>query len=79
MLVTHYTEIQHIAEKKKIISVLSKVKSSASNYPSICLESPMYEYQLEACETLILLKFIDISDFLMLHFGAMNLLLFLEE
>ena len=32
---------------------------------------------LDSAQTLILLKFIDISDFLILPFGAMNLLLFL--
>ena len=52
--------------------------SSFSNYIEKRLKRPMYEYQVEACsQTLILLKFIDISDFLILHFGAMNLLLFI--
>ena len=43
------------------------------------IKSPMYEYHAAGSffQTLILLKFIDISDFPILNFGAMNLLLFL--
>ena len=42
--------------------------------------NPMYEYQqyISELQTFILLKFIDISDFLVLYFGAVKLLLFLE-
>ena len=69
---------------KKCISVSDELTqyhrgSSSSNHQSINTfkESAVRTSGGSLFQSLILLKFIDIFNFLMLHFGAMNLLLFL--